>query len=208
MERTLQILSACGAELVDVHFPDLDNFGADEFEVLLYEFKHDLNAYLARRGGATDSLAKLIAFNNSHADQEMPYFAQETLVKAQAKGDLNAREYQIALARSKQLTQEKGIGRAMNEHDLDAIVAPSNAPVWLIDWVNGDCPTNYVSSSSLAAVAGTPNITVPAGFICELPIGISFFGRAFSEPTLIRIAYAWEQATMARRAPKFLASYA
>ena len=207
MERNLQTLSACGAELTDVHFPDLDNFGADEFEVLLHEFKHDLNAYLKQRGGEHNSLAKLIAFNSSHADRELRYFGQETLIKADAKGDLSAPEYRAALARAKQLTQQKGIDLVMNQHDLDAIVAPSNAPVWLVDLVNGDCPTNYVSSSSLAAVAGTPNITVPSGFICELPIGLSFFGRAFSEPKLIAIAYAWEQATLARRAPKFLASY-
>ena len=207
MNANLEVLKQRGAQLFDVEFPELDKFGEDEFQVLLYEFKHGLNQYLSKRGGEHDSLAKIIEFNLANADKEMPYFAQETLVKAQAKGDLNEREYRLALLRSKFLAGDKSIDAAMDKDDLNAIVAPSNAPVWMIDWVNGDCPTNYVSSSSLAAVAGTPNITVPAGFISELPIGISFFGRAFSEPKLIAIAYAWEQATQARRAPKFLASY-
>ena len=208
MEASLQILREQGAELVDVDFPHLREFGDDEFEVLLYEFKHGLNAYLAKRGGEHDSLAKIIEFNSANADQEMLYFAQETLIKAQSKGGLDEREYQLALLRSKVLAGDKSIDAAMNKDNLDAIVAPSNAPVWMIDLINGDSPANYVSSSSLAAVAGTPHITVPAGFICELPIGLSFFGRAFSEPKLIAMAYAWEQATRARRAPKFLASYA
>ena len=208
MEGCLQTLRAGGAELVDVHLPELHSFGDDETQVLLYEFKDGLNRYLSRRGGPNNSLDKIIEFNRQHAATEMPYFAQELLIKSQAKGDLSEREYQLALLRSQFLAQDKGIDAALNQHDLDALVAPSNAPVWMIDWINGDSPAHYVSSSSLAAVAGYPNITVPAGFLSELPIGISFMGRAFSEPTIVRLAYAWEQATKARQAPKFLPTYA
>ena len=207
MEASLTILREQGAQLFDVRFPHLDDFGDDEFQVLLTEFKHGLNQYLGKRGGEHNSLAKIIEFNLANADKSMPYFAQEILVKAQSKGDLSEREYQLALLRSKVLAGDKGIDAAMDKDELDAIVAPSNGPVWMTDWINGDSPTNYVSSSRLAAVAGCPNITVPAGFVCELPIGISFFGRAFSEPKLIALAYAWEQATKARRAPKFLATF-
>ena len=208
MEANLKVLESCGAQLFDVDFAHMKQIGDDEFEVLLYEFKHGLNHYLARRGGPHDSLEKLIEYNRDNAEAEMPYFAQETFVKAQTKGGLDESAYQLALARAQNLARARNIESAMSAHQLDAIVAPSNAPVWMIDHINGDCPTNYVSSSQLAAVAGTPNITVPAGFICELPMGLSFMGRAHSEPTLIRIAYAWEQATRARRKPKFLASQA
>ena len=208
METNLQTLRGCDAQLIDVEFPHTKTIGEDEFQVLLSEFKHGLNAYLARRGGPHDSLDKIIEFNHANAATEMPYFEQETLIKAAAQGDLSEPKYLAARERGKAAAGAQTIDAAMNEHDLDAIVAPSNAPTWLIDHINGDCPTSYVSSSQLAAVAGFPNITVPAGFICEMPIGISFMGRAFSEPKLIAIAYAWEQATRARRAPKFLPTYA
>jgi amidase len=152
-------------------------------------------------------LAELIKFNEDNAAREMPYFKQEIFEAAAKKGNLNTRAYRLALQKSKLLTQTNGIDLIMTKDKLDAVVAPSNAPTWLIDFVNGDCGSNYISSSSLAAVAGYPNITVPAGFIKNLPIGISFFGRAFSESTLIKIAYAFEQTTKARRTPKFLATY-
>jgi len=207
MEEQLQILKANGAELIDVNFPGFGKFSDAEFEVLLYEFKHDLNKYLNKRGGSYKTLADLIKFNEENKDKEMPYFGQDIFLKAEAKGGLEDRAYRLALLQSKVMTQDRGIDAVVQQHKIDAIVAPSNAPVWLIDLINGDSPSNYVASSSIPAVAGYPNITVPAGFIKELPIGISFFGPAFSEPTLIEIAYAFEQITKARRKPKFLPTY-
>ncbi len=205
IEPHLQVLKDGGATLVDVTFPKLQNFGDAEYEVLLYEFKEDLNKYLAGRGGVNKSLKDLIAFNEKNADKEMPYFGQEIFLQAQEKGDLNDRAYRIALLQSKLMTQEQGIDTVMDKDKLDAVVAPSGGAAWLIDLIGGDC--GVFESSSLAAVAGYPNITVPAGYIQGLPAGISFFGRAFSEPTLIKIAYAFEQATKMRKAPKFLPTY-
>ncbi|RMG06943.1 MAG: amidase, partial [Acidobacteria bacterium] len=207
MEEQLQILKANGAELIDVNFPGFGKFSDAEFEVLLYEFKHDLNKYLNKRGGKYKTLTDLIKFNEENKDKEMPYFGQDIFLKAEAKGGLEDRAYTLALLQCKIMTQDRGINAVVQQHKIDAIVAPSNAPVWLIDLINGDSPSNYVASSSIPAVAGYPNITVPAGFIKELPIGISFFGPAFSEPTLIEIAYAFEQITKARRKPKFLPTY-
>ena len=207
METQLQILKNSGAEVVDVDFPTFGKFGDAEFDVLLYEFKADLNKYLQNRGGNHKTLADLIKFNEANKDKEMPYFGQDIFIKAEEKGDLETRAYRLALLQSKVLTQDQGIDAVMDKNKLDAIVAPSNAPPWLIDLVNGDSPTNYVGSSSLAAISGYPNITVPAAFINELPIGISFFGRAFSEPVLIEIAYAFEQTTKARKTPKFIPTY-
>jgi len=207
LEEQLKVLKDGGATLVDVNFPTLNEFGDAEFEVLLFEFKDDLEKYLAERNAPYKTLADLIKFNEDNAEREMPYFKQEIFEMAAKKGDLQTRAYRLALQKSKTLTQTQGIDAIMSENKLDAIAAPSNAPVWMVDLLNGDCGSNYVSSSSMAAVAGYPNITVPAGFIKNLPIGISFFGRAYSEPALIKIAYAFEQTTKARKAPKFLASY-
>jgi amidase len=207
METQLQVLKDGGATVIDVTFPTLREFGDAEYEVLLYEFKADLNKYLAERNSPYKTLKDLIEFNEQNKDREMPYFGQEIFIQAQEKGDLNDRAYRLALLQSKVLTQDKGIDAIMNKDKLDAIIAPSNAPTWMIDLVNGDCGSSYVSSSSLAAVAGYPNITVPAGYINELPVGVSFFGRAYSEPTLLKIAYSYEQATKARKKPKFLPTY-
>jgi amidase len=195
-----------GATLVDVEFPKLRSFDDQELEVLLYEFKEDLNKYLAARGGQYKTLRDLIAFNEKNADKEMPYFGQEIFFQADAKADLNDRAYRIALLQSKLMTQEQGIDGVIAKEKVDAIVAPSGGVAWLTDLVSGDC--GVFESSSLAAVAGYPNITVPAGYVQGLPAGISFFGGAFSEPTLIKIAYAFEQMTMARRPPQFLPTYA
>lgn len=207
MEKNLKKLGELGAELIDVKFPNFGKFGDDEYDVLLYEFKADLNKYLKARGGKHDSLEHLIMFNKHHADKSMPYFGQEIFEKAQEKGDLTERAYQLALLRSKVFTQDEGIDHLAAEHKLDAFVAPSNAQSWLIDLVQGDSPREYVGSSSIPAVSGYPNITVPAGFLNKLPIGISFFGKAFTEPKLIGIAYSWEQATKARKKPTFMPTY-
>ena len=136
----------------------------------------------------------------------MPYFGQEIFFQAQEKADLNDRAYRLALLQSKLYTQEKGIDAVMNKNKLDAFVAPSGGAAWMIDFVNGDCGV-FEGLTSLAAVSGYPSITVPAGFIQELPVGVTFFGRAFAEPTIIKIAYAFEQATKARKPPKFLPHY-
>lgn len=205
IEPQLQVLRNKGAALVDVTFPRLKDFGDAEYEVLLYEFKADLNKYLAARGGTNRTLSELIAFNQKNKDREMLYFGQEIFLQADAKGDLNERAYRIALLQSKLMTQDEGIDLVMDKDKLDAIVAPSGGPAWMTDLVGGDC--GVFESSSLAAVAGYPNITVPAGYIQGLPAGISFFGKLFSEPTLIKIAYAYEQATKARVAPKYLPTY-
>jgi amidase len=207
LETQLQVLKDGGAILIDVNFPTLERFGDAEYEVLLFEFKTDLNKYLAGRGGRYRTLADLIKFNEDNREKEMPYFGQEIFLKAEAKGSLEDRAYRLALLQSKVLTQDQGIDAVMKKDNLDAVFAPSNSPTWMTDLVSGDCFGKYIGSSSLAAVAGYPNITVPAGFINELPVGVSFFGRAFTEPTLIKIAYAFEQATKARRTPKFLPTY-
>ncbi|MFN6962873.1 MAG: amidase [Pyrinomonadaceae bacterium] len=205
IEPQLQVLKDGGATLVDVEFPKLRDFGDAEYEVLLYEFKEDLNKYLAGRGGRYKTLKDLIDFNIKNADREMPYFGQEIFIAAEEKGDLNDRAYRIALLQTKLMTQEQGIDGAAAKYGVDAFVAPSGGVAWYTDLVNGDC--GVFESSSLAAVAGYPNITVPAGYIQGLPVGISFFGKAYSEPTLIKIAYAYEQATKARKKPQFLATY-
>ena len=134
----------------------------------------------------------------------MPWFPQDIFEEAQKKGDLKSEEYLKALAESKKFTREEGIDAAVKQHGLDAIIAPTNGPAWTIDWVNGDHFSG--SSSSLAAIAGYPNITVPMGFVHGLPVGVSFWGKAWSEPVLLRIAYAYEQATKHRKAPPFLRS--
>ncbi len=207
LEAQLQVLRDGGATLVDVTFPTLGKFGDAEYEVLLYEFKADLNKYLQARGGKMKTLADLIKFNEDNKDKEMPYFGQDVFIKAEAKPTLEDRAYRLALLQSKVLTQDQGIDAVMDKDKLDAIFAPSNSPTWMIDLVSGDCGSGYVGSSALAAVAGYPNITVPAGFINELPIGVSFFGRAFSEGALLKIAYAFEQSTKARKPPKFLPTF-
>ncbi len=205
-DAALDAMKRGGATLVDIKFPNLEKFGDAEFEVLKFEFKDGLEKYLASRGSQYKTLTDLIKFNEENAAHEMPYFKQEIFESSAKKGPLTSKEYLDALALCRKLTREEGIDAVMNKDKLDAIVAPSNAPTWMTDWVNGDCGSNYVSSSSLAAVSGYPSITVPAGFVRELPIGMSFFGRPYTEHILIRIAYSFEQMTKARRKPKFLAT--
>ncbi len=205
MENGLAVIKECGAEIIDPADVDIDEALAEtELEVLYYEFKADLNAYLEGLGAQAPvhSLQDVIEFNERCCDQVMPYFGQERMLAAQAKGPLSEAAYIKALETNLRLTRDEGIDKTLRDHDIDAIVAPSGGPAWLTDWINGD---HYGGgSSSPAAVAGYPNITVPAGYVYGLPVGISFFTRAFQEPTLFRIAYAYEQATLVRQPPKFL----
>ena len=204
MNASLDAMKKAGATLVDVKFPNLEKFGDAEFEVLQFEFKDGLEKYLAGRGSRYKNLDDLIKFNNENAAREMPHFKQEIFVTSTKKGPLTTKEYLDARALCIKLTREEGIDAAMKKDKLDAIIAPSNAPTWMTDWVNGDCGSNYISSSSQPAIAGYPSITVPAGFLHELPIGISFFGKPYTEHKLIQYAYAFEQLTKVRRKPKFL----
>ncbi len=207
MEGALEEISRRGAILVDpVEIATRRQMGGPSYQLMLYEFKADLNAYLEALGpeAPVKSLAEIIDFNERNRGREMPYFEQEVFVSAEEKGPLSEAEYGDALADAMRLSRDEGIDATMNEHELDAIITPTGGPAWVTDLVNGD---HYVGgSSSPAAISGYPNITVPAGYVFGLPVGISFFGRAWSEPTLLRITYAFEQATQLRVAPSFLAT--
>ncbi len=198
-------LKKLGAVIVDpADIPTSGKFDDSELEVLLYELKADLNAYLKGRGPGVrvHSLQDVIEFNEQHRDREMPYFGQDLFIKAEARGPLTDKKYLQALAKNRLLSRAQGIDFVMRKNRLDALVAPTGGPAWPTDWVNGDHFTGGYSSAS--AVAGYPHITVPAGYVFGLPVGISFFGAAWSEAKLIKYAYAFEQATKARRPPKFL----
>ncbi|MGN6247983.1 MAG: amidase [Ginsengibacter sp.] len=202
---SLDVLQKQGAVLIDpVVIDTLGKFDDSEGTVLRYELKNDMAAYLKHRGNGTSfhTLKDLIEFNDKHADKEMPYFNQELFLQAEAKGSLTDPEYKEALERNHRMTREEGIDAVMDKYNLDAIVSPTDSPAWMTDLVDGD---HFLGGSSqLAAVAGYPHITVPAGNVFGLPIGISFFGRAWSEPVLLKIAYSFEQTTKARKVPKFL----
>jgi amidase len=208
-ERAIAVLRERGAAIVDpANIASLGKFGDSEFEVLLYEFKADLNAYLAWLGPAAPvhSLKDVIAFNAAHADRELTYFGQEILEMADKKGPLTAPAYKAALAKNHQLARTLGIDAVMTRYRLDALVAPTGNPAWMTDLVNGDGSVGGADAqapSTVTSVAGYPHITVPAGFVRGLPVGISFFGRAWSEATLIKLAYAYEQATHQRKPPTF-----
>ena len=228
IEEALAALRHAGAEIVDpADLATAGQLGDPEMTVLLHEFKADLNRYLAAlppipgasgvataagvsaaavRASPSDtpvrSLAALIAWNERHRDQEMPFFGQELLLSAAAKGPLTAPAYVRALAACRRLSRRQGIDATLARHRLDALVAPTGGPPWLIDLVNGDSSSG--GSSTPAAVAGYPSITVPAGLSFGLPVGLSFFAGAYSEPTLLRLAYAFERATRHRRAPRYL----
>jgi len=207
MNDRIEDMKRAGAVILDpTVIPTLGKFDDSELTVLLYELKADLAAYLARLGDSSSmkTLKDVIEFNEQHRDVEMPYFAQDLFVKAQEKGPLTSKEYVEALARNHRFTRAEGIDFVMNKYRLDALVAPTGGPAWLTDLVNGDRASG--GSSNAAAVAGYPNINVTAGFISQLPVGISFFGRAWSEPKLLKIAYSFEQITKARQKPRFLAS--
>jgi len=205
VEAALADLKKLGAVIVDpADIATLGETDDSEFEVLLYEFKADLNAYLAGLGAKTPykTLKDLIRFNEENRGREMPYFGQEIFEKAEAKGPLTDQAYLDALEKDLRLTRKEGIDKTMDENKLDALVAPTSGPASLIDLVNGDYGPG--GSSSFPAIAGYPDITVPCGEKWGLPVGMSIFGRPWSEPVLLRIASAYEQATRHRRSPKFV----
>src|ERR1700733_4911999 len=207
IEQALGVMKQQGAILVDpADIATLGKFDESELLVFMYELKADLNAYLARLGPGAPvrTLQDIIDFNEHNRQKEMPYFGQDLFLKAQAKGPLTEKEYVDALAKNHQLLPTEGIHALMDKYHLDAIVAPTGGPAWLTDLINGDHSAG--GSSNAAAVAGYPNINVTAGFLSGLPVGISFFGRAWSEPTLIKLAHSFEQVTKARQAPRFLSS--
>ena len=206
-EEAIEALRAAGAEVVDpADIPgarEMAGFTAErELEVLLYELKHDLDEYLAARDDPRiRSLADVIAFNEAHADRELQHFGQEFLLAAQEKGPLTEPAYLEALAGNRRLSREQGIDKLLEDLRLDALLVPTSAPPWTIDLVNGDHVLG--EGSTPAALAGYPAVTVPAGYADGLPVGVTFFGTAWSEPTLIRLAYAFEQATKVRHPPRF-----
>ena len=207
VEFGLETMKSLGAELIEIEMASSDKFGKTELEVLLYEYKADLNAYLANRGrmAKVHSLEDVIKFNEENRERVLPYFGHERMEAALKKGPLTGKRYLNMLEKNHRLTREEGIDAMMKEHKLDAIVCPSGGPAWMIDLINGDSGCNWdMDSTSYTAVAGYPHITVPAGYIFGLPIGLSFFAGAWQEPTLIRLAYAFEQATQVRVPPKFL----
>ena len=206
MEEVIAVLRDRGAFIVDpIDLASSGGLRRAETEVLFYEFKAGLNAYLQNlRNPPIRSLAELIAFNERNAAEELAWFGQERLIAAESKGPLSSLEYRQAHAVARRLSRAAGIDRVLDDDNLDAILAPTGGPAWVTDLVNGDHFGG--SSSQFAAASGYPNVTVPAGFVHGLPVGVSFFGRAWSEPTLIRIAYAFEQATRHRQPPRLLAT--
>src|ERR1700674_3388123 len=198
-------MKRAGAEIVDpADIPTIGKFDESELTVFYYELKADLAAYLARRGNTSvKSLMDVIEFNERNRGREMPYFGQDIFLKSEQKGPLKTKEYLDALTLNHKLSRAEGIDFSMDKFKLDALVAPTAGPAWLTDLINGDHAAG--GSSSAAAVAGYPNVNVTGGYLWGLPIGISFFGRAWSEPTLLKIAYSFEQLTKARQKPRFLA---
>lgn len=210
-ETCLGVMKQLGAKIVDpANVPHFDQFHQDEMEVLHTELKADLNAYLAGLEANAQvrtrvrTMKDLIRFNEANMARIMPYFGQERFTTAQKKGSLKSKKYQKALKKNHRLTRREGIDAVMKQHKLDALVLPSGGPAWTIDLVNGDASNWDMESTSVAAVAGYPHLTVPAGYIFGLPVGLSFIASAWQEPVLIRLAYAFEQATLVRQSPQFL----
>ena len=205
VEAAIETMKSCGAIIVDpADLPTHGKFEDSEFEVMLYEFKAGLNAYLAGLGprAPVRTLKEIIGFNERNKEKELLYFGQDTFIKAEAKGPLSEKAYIDALKKNRLLSRDEGIDAVMNQHRLDALFAPTTGPAHKMDLLYGDRDTG--GSSTPAAVAGYPSITVPAGHVFGLPVGVSFFGRAYSEPTLLKLAFAFEQATKVRQPPKFL----
>ncbi|HWD39148.1 MAG TPA: amidase [Fimbriimonas sp.] len=204
MADAIHAMKKLGAVIVDpADLPTYGKFDDSEGLVLSYEFKADLEKYLSHlRPGQPKTLKELIDFNHNHKDVEMPFFGQELFFQSEARGPLTEAKYKKALAKNHRLARTEGIDAVMDKHHLDALIAPTGGPGWTTDLINGDHFTG--GSSSPAAVAGYPDITVPAGFVSGMPVGISFFGRAWSEGLLIKLAYAFEQETKVRKKPRFL----
>jgi amidase len=206
-ESHLALLKSLGAELIDpVELPNGGDRDRAENEILHYEFKAGINAYLATLGPAAPvrTLKDLIVFNETHRDVELRWFGQEEFLRSEARGPLTDPAYLQALAVARRVARDEGIDGVMLKHNLDALIAPTTGPASLTDWVLGDYGSG--GSTSPAAVAGYPSVTVPAGQILGLPFGLSFFGRAWTEARLLSLAFAFEQATHFRRPPKFLAT--
>ena len=204
MDEAIAAMKSAGATIVDpANIATAGKFDDAELDVLLYEFKADLNAYLSTLGASAPhrNLAALIAFNEENKTREMPYFGQELFVRAQAKGPLTSAGYKAARAKCLRMSRTEGIDATLAKHRLTAIVAPTGGPAWPTDLINGDHFTG--GSSSPSAVAGYPSVTVPAGVVHGLPVGISFIGAQWSDPLLVGLAYAFEQTTKARKAPRF-----
>ncbi len=205
IEKSLDVLRKKGAVLIDpVEIEAIGKVDDSEMTVMMYELKADMKKYLEHRGPETKmhSLKDLIEFNDKHAKEEMPYFGQELFLRSEKTGSLKDKKYIDALAKDHRLTRKEGIDAVMDKFHLDALVSPTDGPAWMTDLVDGD---HFLGGSSqLAAVAGYPHITVPAGFVFGLPIGISFYGRAWSENVLLKIAYGFEQATKVRKPPRYL----
>lgn len=201
--NAIDALKHAGAIIVDpADIPHLGEYDDDEYTVLLYDFKSDLNGYLAKRGGTMKTLKDLIDFNDRNADREMPYFRQEIFHQAQEKGPLSEKKYVDALARCKRLSRAEGLDLVMKKNRLAAIIAPTGHPAWPTDLINGD---HFLGASSTpAAVSGYPSISIPAGYVHGLPVGISFIGLAYTEPTLLRLAYTLEQTLNVRKKPGFV----
>jgi amidase len=205
MNDAIDVMKRAGAVIIDpANITTAGKFDDSELEVLLYELKSDLNAYLKTLGpnARVKSLKEIIEFNERNRDREMPYFGQDLFIKAEAKGPLTSKKYLAALARNQRMSRKDGIDAVMTRLRLDAMVAPTGGPAWTTDLINGDHFSGGCSTP--AAVAGYPHITVPAGYVYGLPVGLSFFGKAWSEPILIKVAYSFEQATKHRRPPRFL----
>jgi amidase len=211
LDSWIEVMNKMGAVVVDpADLPNFDRFGKTELEVLYIEFGADLRRYLAGRGAGVRvrTLADVIRFNEENREKVMPYFGQDRMTIAEEKSRAGRDAHRKALAKNHRLTRREGIDAAFKKHRLDAIAVPSGGPAWTIDLANGDPRSWDMESTSPAAVAGYPHVTVPGGHIHGLPVGISFFGRAWSEPVLLRLAFAFEQATRFRKPPAFAASLA